>query len=254
MTHRLRPALSALGLAAAFVLGATAISRAADPSVLWHIVNDQCVPNQERDRDPAPCAAVSLSPDRAQGYVVLKDIVGIAQFLVMPTARISGIEDPAILAHGATNYWAPAWETRRNADVRLPRNLDRTEVSLAINSRGGRTQNQLHIHVDCVRADVKAAIAANSGAIGPRWTPFPVPFNGHAYRALRVDGETMQDIDPFRILGATIPPQEMGQHTLVVVGATFPGNVPGFVVFDDHGAHVSGEELQDHRCGVVFGP
>ncbi|MBN8904784.1 MAG: CDP-diacylglycerol diphosphatase, partial [Rhodospirillales bacterium] len=138
MTHRLRLALSGLGLAAAFVLGATAISRAADPSVLWHIVNDQCVPNQERDRDPAPCAAVSLSPDRAQGYVVLKDIVGIAQFLVMPTARISGIEDPAILAHGATNYWAPAWETRRNADVRLPRNLDRTEVSLAINSRGGR--------------------------------------------------------------------------------------------------------------------
>ncbi|MBN8874152.1 MAG: CDP-diacylglycerol diphosphatase [Rhodospirillales bacterium] len=241
-----------------FTVGATALSRAADPSALWHIVDGQCVPHQERNGDPAPCAAVSLVPDRAHGYAVLKDLVGIAQFLVMPAARIGGIEDPAILAPGATNYWAPAWEVRRNVEVRLPRNLTREEVSLAINSRLGRTQDLLHIHVDCVRADVKAAIAANLEAVGPDWAPFPVAFDGHPYRARRIEAETLQAVDPFRLLAASIPVSEMGNHTLVVVGATFAGGVPGFVLFDDRvdlarGDRASGEELQDHRCGVVFG-
>ena len=34
-------------------------------------------------------------------------------------------------------------------------------VSLAINSAAARSQNQLHIHVDCVRADVRKALATH---------------------------------------------------------------------------------------------
>src|SRR4051794_10314769 len=70
---------------------------AADPSALWNIDNGQCVPHMRQSNDPAPCSIVDL----AAGYVVLKDIVGATQFLLMPTARISGIESPAVLAPDA---------------------------------------------------------------------------------------------------------------------------------------------------------
>ena len=54
-----------------------------------------------------------------KGFVVLKDIRGVAQFLLIPTARIGGIEDPAILAPDATNYWDAAWRARDFVDGRL---------------------------------------------------------------------------------------------------------------------------------------
>jgi CDP-diacylglycerol pyrophosphatase len=47
----------------------------------------------------------------------------------------------------------------------------------------------------------------------------------------------------------------MGHHTLVVVGMLFAGDVPGFILLDDHadpahGDRGSGEELQDHACAL----
>ena len=48
-------------IAAAIVLLGTAGSgRAADPDALWKIVHDKCVPDQEQNGDPAPCALVDL--------------------------------------------------------------------------------------------------------------------------------------------------------------------------------------------------
>ena len=74
--------------------------RAADPSALWKIVNGQCVPHEETEHSPSPCAKVDIADGVEKGFVVLKDRNGIAQFLLIPTARISGIDDPAILAPG----------------------------------------------------------------------------------------------------------------------------------------------------------
>ncbi|VTO15486.1 CDP-diacylglycerol pyrophosphatase [Klebsiella variicola] len=44
-------------------------------------------------------------------------------------------------------------------------------ISLAINSRSGRTQNHFHIHISCLRPDVRAQLdkdAAASAAAGCR--------------------------------------------------------------------------------------
>src|ERR1700733_15217342 len=86
--------------------------RAADPSALWKIVSGQCVPHEETEHSPSPCSEVDIASGVEKGFVVLKDRNGVAQFLLIPTARISGIDDPAILAQGETNYWAPAWQAR----------------------------------------------------------------------------------------------------------------------------------------------
>ena len=99
-------------LAWAFILAALpvccAASSAADANALWHIVSEQCVPDQKQNHSPKPCEQVDL----AGGYAVLKDLVGNTQYLLIPTARISGIESPAVLAPNAPNYWADAWHAR----------------------------------------------------------------------------------------------------------------------------------------------
>jgi CDP-diacylglycerol pyrophosphatase len=231
---------------------------AADPSALWKIVDGKCVPHEEQTRDPTPCAEVDIARGVDKGTVVLKDINGASQYLLLPTARIGGIEDPAILAPGATNYWDAAWKARSFVEAKLHATLPRDAISLAINSAAGRTQDELHIHIDCIRPDVRNALDANLDKIGDQWAPFPVTLAGHDYRAIRINHESLDAANPFHVLADNDAEArgDMGIHTLVVVGAMFAGNTPGFVVLDDHanllaGDRASGEQLQDHSCAVA---
>src|SRR3954451_6804938 len=116
-----------------------------DPGALWRIVDGQCVPNEVAHGDPAPCASVELGPQGRSGWAVLKDLVGATQFLLIPTQRTSGIDDPAILAPDAPNYFAAAWKARSFVDERAGSRLPRDQLSLAINSTFARSQDQLHI-------------------------------------------------------------------------------------------------------------
>src|SRR4051812_1767012 len=85
----------------------------ANGQVLWTLVHDQCVPHQRGNiAPPVPCAEVAIDDGEDGGFAVLKDRVGVAQYLVMPTAPITGIEDPRVLAPGAPNLFARAWEAR----------------------------------------------------------------------------------------------------------------------------------------------
>jgi CDP-diacylglycerol pyrophosphatase len=230
-----------------FLLGAVWIARAADPDALWKIVHDKCVPDQEAHASPAPCESVALS----EGYVILKDIRGATQFLLIPTARITGIESPAIWAPDAPNYVRLAWEARDRVSARAGHHLPDDAISLAINSEFGRTQNQLHIHIDCLLPDVQAALASNVSAIGSRWAPFPVALAGRNYRAMQVNNLTE---NPFALLAQSLAdaPAEMPKHTLVVTAA----QKGGFILLDDAanlaaGDNGSGEQLQDHECALA---
>lgn len=221
-------------------------------------MHNLCVPNEEQRGNPAPCRLVDLRDGVQNGYVVLKDLAGASQFLLIPTARIPGIESPALLAPGTPNYFADAWRSRVYVERALHRTLPRDDISLAINSVPGRSQNQLHIHIDCIRADVRATLRRHEAAIPDRWLPLGVLLAGHRYLAMRVEGADLDRVNPFKALADGVPGarDNMGQHTLVVAGAVFPNDRPGFILLDDHadpaaGNQASGEELQDHDCAVA---
>jgi CDP-diacylglycerol pyrophosphatase len=243
-------------VAAALVVATSGVgtgSAAADPNALWEIVNDRCVPDQQQHGDPEPCADVDLGAGQQNGTAVLKDLVGPTQFLLIPTGRITGIESPALLAPDAPNYFAAAWRARSFVDDRAGWTLPRDWISLAINSEDARTQDQLHIHVDCVRRDVHAALTRHAAEVGPTWAPFPVPLAGHRYSAIAVDGDDLDAVDPFQLVADGIPGarSDMGAQTIVVVGAYRPDGQPGFIVLADHvdvaaGDTAGGEALQDH--------
>jgi CDP-diacylglycerol pyrophosphatase len=234
---------------------------AADPNALWNIIHDRCVPHQQQTSDPAPCTVVDLDPGLAHGYVVLKDLVGKTQFLVMPTVRISGIESPQLLSRDAANYWQDAWEARQFVIARAGQDMARDQIGMAINSRYGRSQNQLHIHVDCVRPDVHEALVAHAAAIRSLWSPFPVALEGHSYMAMRIARADLSDVNPFMLLAQGVPGAEadMGSQTLVIVGAVLAGDEPGFYLLTDHADllhldRASGEDLLDHDCTILKTP
>ena len=222
---------------------------------LWRIIHDQCVPDQRAHDDPAPCALVSIPEGEAQGFVVLKDRNGVAQFLVMPTAKITGIEDPALLAPNATNYFAMAWKADGYVEGRLGHALDRTRVSVAVNSVYGRSQDQLHLHVDCLDASVGAALGAAEIPHDGRWAS--VQLKGHGYRVRWLGDTALATTNPFKLLAASLPGarQYMGAWTLALVGARGPDGAQGFYLLADRadpaaGDRGSAEELQDPACRV----
>lgn len=121
-----------------------------------------------------------------------------------------------------------------------------------------RSQDQLHIHFSCIRADVQEALHNNESNIRDRWTPFDVPLLGRYYMAVWVQGEHLGTLNPFRLLAERLPDaaKNMGDRTLVVVGFTRSNWAKGFVILTDRvnkdaSDLASGEELLDHSCQVA---
>lgn len=225
-----------------------------DPSALWHIVHDLCARDEAANHLPAPCVAVDLQA----GYAVLKDRVRGAEVMVIPTARVAGIEDPALRAAASTNYWQDAWLARRYVEQFARRPIARDDVGMAINSVYGRSQNQLHIHIDCVREELKQQLAENITRIGPTWSRFTLELEGRKYRVMWLPGADLSGRNPFALLAAGDPVAraDMGRETLVIAPATTPAGAEGFVLLASRAdiamrGEGHGESLLDHDCRVL---
>ncbi len=247
------------------IAGAMFAARAADPSAIWRIVHDKCVPDQQANGKPAPCALVDLFGGEANGVAILKDLNGIAQYLAIPTRRVAGMESPEILDPASPNTWRAAWAARSflNASLalngRLSQELPRDAIGLAINAASRRSQDQLHIHVDCVAPGVRAALGAYRDRLGADWHVLPFLLAGRRYWARRLDSEDLADAAPFGLLaeGVAGAKDDMAQETLVAIGATFEPAHPGFILLADHadpGGGGHGEDLLDAACKIAAPP
>jgi CDP-diacylglycerol pyrophosphatase len=261
MTARLRRVggWQAAAIAAFLVVVAMSAASAADRMALWRIVHDQCVVDQQTHGAPAPCAFVDLSGGEDNGVAILKDLNGVAQHLAIPTRRIAGVESPDVLEAALPNYWRAAWSARSYLDAHLPHELPRDAIGLAINAASRRSQDQLHIHIDCVAPDVREALGAYRTKLGTDWHVLPFRLRGRRYWARRLDSADLTDAAPFRLLakGVAGAKDDMADETLVAIGATFAPATPGFILLADRadpdvGGH--GEDLLDARCAVAAAP
>ncbi|GAN53862.1 CDP-diacylglycerol diphosphatase [Tanticharoenia sakaeratensis] len=238
--------LLAYAAVAALAIGSTTAVLARDPDKLWKIVHDRCALHPDH---PTPCTFY----DEAHGDALLHSLEGRGQYLLIPTARVPGMESPILLDPATPDYFAEAWDARARVGEAYGRTIPDTDISLAINSKPGRSQNQLHIHIDCIRPDVRQQLLAMVPHIGTKWQPLPQAILGVRYRAIwQPDLKT----SPFRVLASSLrdPGTEMRDHTLVAWPATRPDGQAGFVLLDDH-AHgldfASGEIVQDHSCAIL---
>jgi CDP-diacylglycerol pyrophosphatase len=214
---------------------------------------------------PNACARV----DMQAGYVVLKDNSPVKPyaFLLLPTDRVTGIEDSRLWVINGTNYWRAAYDNRHYVEQVLKMPLRPTQIGFAANSIYGRSQDQLHIHMTCIRPDVAATLAENVGKLSDKhWTRLP-PMAGrtHVYRALLTDDADLARTDPVRLLASDIYPDgSMLAHTLFMAAVTLPDGRPGFAFLDSeadesvrHGQgtigsnRASSEELLDDTCAIA---
>jgi hypothetical protein len=125
----------------------------------------------------------------------------------------------------------------------------------AINSQWARSQQQLHVHVDCIAVPVIKALAEYAPAFDSQWRAMTVSLQGRDYFARRLDSADLVDVAPLKLLadGVEGARSNMGAYSLAAVGATFDGK-PGFVLLADPfslegGGHA--EDLQDHDCAIA---
>ncbi|MBV8605524.1 MAG: CDP-diacylglycerol diphosphatase [Pelomonas sp.] len=259
-------ARSLRAVGAALLLLAAARAAHADRNALWQIIDTQCVPEAQAGAAPRPCARVQLAPDREHGWVLLKDRNGVLQYLLMPSARVPGIESPLLEQPDAPNYFAAAWRARDLLDALNVSHhgaaLPRDAVSLTVNSIRRRSQDQLHIHISCVQPELRARLLAAQDEIGPAWAPLPGGWLRHAWFVRRVEAKALDGVNPFVDAAAHVPGAgaDMSRATLGVVGVRFSDGVDGFVLmaslFDpaDPSSGTAEGDIQDHDCAIVRPP
>jgi len=214
-----------------------------DRGALWQVVHKLCLPMHATLGLPLPCLAV----DDKRGFVVIRAPGDATRIIVVPTIRIEGIESPSLLRDDAPNYWAFAWGERSRVAAVAPRPLGWDDIGMAINSRTGRTQDQMHIHVDCLDARLKHALAGAKLST-QRWSTLNLkPWAGR-YHAKRL-AENGLERSVFQTVAKEIPGARtsMGLQKIAIAGVAGAKGERGFVLLEK-GAGRSAEELLDHEC------
>jgi CDP-diacylglycerol pyrophosphatase len=226
---------------------------------LWSIINDSCVPNYNTTNNPSPCAEVKYYGTKDLGHVVLKDRVGPLQFLLMPLTKITGIESIELLDPDVPNYFYQAWMARSFMVNKFESSIPEEEISLAINSKLGRSQNQLHIHISCIRTDVKNMVHKNINFFDNVWRAVPGGILGHNYFAIRIKGNELSKLNPFKVLASDFvnAKENMNEFGMALLPIKKSENTFDFILLADR-ADISNldygsvEEIQDHHCPQLY--
>ena len=142
-----------------------------------------------------------------------------------------------------------------DVEWRLGKELPREAVAITVNSMASRSQDQLHLQIDCIDKDVAASLASYSGALDTQWRPMTIDLKGRRYWARKLESDDLSDASPFLLLADGIDgaKTDMGLWSLAAVGANFSGK-PGFILLADRAEPPAGgraEDLQDRDCAIA---
>src|SRR4051812_42417654 len=174
-----------------WIVHASALNLARD--ALWSVVQT-CVAAKQTIGVPLPCLdVVDATPDHP-GVAIVPSPWNATHILVVPTARIIGIE-AALQQPGAQTYWQAAVAARHFVTEASDGRVPPDHVGLAINSKGSRTQDQLHIHLDCVDPAVLTFVRDQDRAITSAWKLLPAWLKGTRWFALRLKAADLGSVD-----------------------------------------------------------
>ena len=221
-----------------------------NPNILWQIISQQCVPNQQKNNDPTPCSKVDLT----ERYVLFKDNRGPYHDLIMPVDKITGIESPLLQQENVKPYFYQAWENRAALSEEFGKPINDQLLALTINSKYGRSQNQLHIHLACLNPKVYKTLQKEMSQIDQTWKPLSENLVGHQYLARKLAGTDLRKEDPFKLLQRYADKQG---NSIGTYGLALVVNPAGeMILLANHLKIIdmnlaSAGELQDYRCAVA---
>jgi CDP-diacylglycerol pyrophosphatase len=238
------PLLAVFALALADGVGSAPLHRDA----LWQVVRT-CTVAAESVGVPFPCEKVTLARQGAPGSAIIKSPLHRTEFLLMPLEAAAGVESPAVRGNDSSQLWHRAWEARNMVSSRLGRDLPRSAVALVVNSGIARSQDQFHIHIDCVAPSVERKLAVDGPKAEGRWQLFPQRLMGQRYWIKAIAKPDLQTTNVIGIIAAGLPQarRAMSRVNVVVVGAELTNARPGFYILANWDA-VAAERLMDHDC------
>jgi CDP-diacylglycerol pyrophosphatase len=232
--------------------GAVGGVAAAERDLLWGVVK-VCVANRELTGGAFPCLDVDTTRGVVRGFAVIRAPLKRTHVVVTPTARIVGIEDHALQSPDAPNYFADAWEARKYVLDSVERPVSERDIGLAVNSRPGRSQDQLHIHIDCLHHRYVQLLRQHGAALSAdKWSRLTFALRGRYYWAMLINSPDLAATNIFRTAATLlrVSPGRIEDVTVVLI----PRLDGGFYLLADQytpGAmgKAHGEHLLDHACG-----
>lgn len=224
-----------------------------DPSrdVLW-IALQGCLLTKKTTGRAFPCLSVDLGDRDRPGTAVLRAPGQPTHTVVMPTAAVVGLEAPGLQQSAGNAYWKAALAARSDVVSALGGRWPVEEVGLAVNSVGGRSQDQLHIHLDCIRPSVRAALRRHSQRLGATWSAFPVPLLGRRFLVRGIAAAEVDGFNPFaalRQLPGRAPDLRATSFAIIAREGHDPDRGFAMLAYQSPEAHA--EMLLDHACSAV---
>lgn len=207
---------------------------------LWTVVQS-CVLARQTIGLSFPCVEVD-APGTPGAVAVLRPPIEDTHLLVVPQQRMAGIEaaDPSA---DMARVWQRAWESRRLLSTR-PVPWDR--AGMALNGPNIRSQDQLHIHVDCLDERRMRWLAPQARRLGPGWTRLSGEF-GRIW-AMRVDAPDPSRFDPVSLADRGLPfPRSVA--SLGVIGMKDGKGRDSFLVLTSPTESL--EFLLDSNCRIL---
>jgi CDP-diacylglycerol pyrophosphatase len=194
-----------------------------------------------------PCLAVNQGDEGRPGYVVIRAPDRTTHIIVVPIAAIDGIEDHRLLKPPAGEYWRAALAARSYvvSAARLPVVLSR--VALAINSELTRSQDQLHIHAECVRPEIAASLFGQKRVVGIGWTRSQRVVAGTYPYLQTITSDQIASGNLFEIL-ASVPGGRAGTSGVTALLVEDPAQPSRFILAAQRGAGRSVESFFAHSC------
>jgi CDP-diacylglycerol pyrophosphatase len=173
--------------ALALVLAASAAAQSGLADATNHRAVVTAALRSARDECLKSGPSATCEPHPEEGYVIIKDLCGKTQHLLIPTEpvhgeSVPGIEAPLLLTATAPNYWQAAWAAGSR--------IIGGDIMLGVNAKPGRSADVLHIHIDKINPAFRSALAAE---LDGRKLPAPgeapltgLRFFGHGFDLWRV--------------------------------------------------------------------
>ncbi|GJD84443.1 CDP-diacylglycerol diphosphatase [Methylobacterium haplocladii] len=242
----MRAALASLALLV--VAGAAAAEVTRD--TLW-VVTRTCVAAQSTFGKPFPCLRVDLGNAATPGFAVLKAPLLKTEVVVMPIAKIVGLEDMSLRSAAGAAYWRATMGSRHYVTDSLNGRLDLRNVGMAVNSRGGRSQDQLHIHLDCVQPAVRAILRSHAGAFTREWSLLPFPLEHERYYGRMIPETALEDLNPFAALAHLPGSHDLRRTSFALIETSADDPVRGAYLLAYRAADSHAERLLDHDCALA---
>lgn len=230
------------------LLGATGTVAAVGRTSLWSVVQ-VCIANDQLTGASFPCLEVDAGQ---RGFVTIRAPFEKTHVIVSPTVHISGIEDPSLQSADAPHIFQQAWDARKFIVPRREPSLADADIGLALNSRPGRSQDQIHVHVDCLSSPIAQQLHMHESEMSAtQWSHLAFALRGERYWVMLLSGTDLAEKNIFTTASTllNVSPGRIEDVTLVVIprpGGGFYLLADQFIPHSLHKGH--GEVLLDHSC------